>query len=164
MGIECSMWQIKSTELKQLLVSEEALEEFCDSRFPETYDEDFEDDGLWLDKIWHLLHYQITGDAENEEYPLAYAIMIGHLLHESWSDWVYLPPDEVKEVSYALSSLSEDDFYMKCKPESVSELDIYKYPSVHKEDVDDALEYFRKLKDYYQDAANKGNAMLRYFH
>ncbi|MBW1803052.1 MAG: YfbM family protein [Deltaproteobacteria bacterium] len=164
MGIEFSMWQIAPDELARLLTSEDAVDDFMESRFPETYDEDYEDDGLSLEKIWHLLHYLITGDAENEEYPLAYAIMVGYLLHKSWNNLIYLPSDEVREVSDAISSLSEDDFYMKYKPESVSELDIYKYPSVHKEDVDDALEYFRKLKDYYQDAANKGNAMLRYFH
>ena len=90
--------------------------------------------------------------------------MIGYLLHESWGDWVFLPPDEVREVSDALSSLSEDDFYMKCTAESVSELDIYKYPSVSEEDVDEALEDFRILKEYYADAANKGNAILRLFH
>jgi hypothetical protein len=163
MGIECSMWQITPADLKRLLASEEALEAFCDSHFPETYDKNFEDDGLCLDKVWHLLHYLITGGPENEDYPLAYAIMIGHLLHESWGDWVYLSPDEVKEVSDALSTLTEDDFYMKSKPESVLRLDIYRYPSISKKDVDDAIEYFRKLKDYYQDAAKRGNAMLRVF-
>ena len=76
--------------------------------------------------------------------------------------FIYLP-DEVKEVSYAISSLSEDDFYMKCKNKSVSELGIYRFPFIYKENVDDALEYFRKLKNYYQEAANKGNAMLRVF-
>ncbi len=158
------MWQISPDELRRLLASEEELEKFCESRFPETYGEDFEDDGISLDKIWHLLHYLITGGAENEDYPLAYAIMVGYLLHESWGDWVFLPPDEVREVSDALSSLSEDDFYMKCTAESVSELDIYKYPSVSEEDVDEALEDFRILKEYYADAATKGNAILRLFH
>lgn len=110
------------------------------------------------------MHYLITGDAENEEYPLAYAILIGYLLHESLSGWTYLPPDDVREVSNALSSLTEAGFHKKCKPDSVPELDIYKYPSVYEEDIDEAIEYFRKLKYFYQDAVKNGNAIIRYFH
>ena len=76
MGIELSMWQISPLELDRLLDSEDSVEEFIDSRFPPYSDEDndFEDfeskeseladEGLYLDKGWHLLNYLITGDVK----------------------------------------------------------------------------------------------------
>jgi len=125
MGIELSMWQISPSELDRLLDSEDSVEEFIDSRFPSYSDEDnafddfgsneskLEDEGLYLDIGWHLLNYLITGDVEGGDYPLAHAIMAGHLLHESWNTLVYSSADEVKEVAKALSDLSEEDLRKK---------------------------------------------------
>ena len=163
MGIELSMWQITVLQLEKLLSSGDAVENFIDSRFAETLNED--DEGLYLDKMWHLLHYLITGDEEGEEYPLAYAIMVGYPLNESGEDTSFLPPDIVKDVAEGLSTLSEADMRKLCDPDVTPHPEIYKYPfPIHEEDIDEAIEYLKQLREYYQHASDNGNAMLRFFY
>ena len=164
MGIELSMWQITTLQLEQLMSSEEAVENFIDSRFAETSNED-DDEGLYLDKIWHLVHYLVTGDAEGGEYPLGHAILGGYMLQESVEDTSFLPPDIVKDVAAGLSTLSEADMRKLFDPDVTPKPEIYKYPfPIHEEDFDEALSFFRRVKEYYQDAAKNGNAMIRLFH
>lgn len=131
MGIESSMWQIPPSELDRLLDSEDSVEEFIDSCFPPYSDEDndFEDlkskeselsnEGLYLENGWHLLNYLITGDVNGGDYPLAHAIMAGHLLHESWDTLVYSRDGEVKDVGKALSDFSEKDLRNNCNNKSI---------------------------------------------
>jgi hypothetical protein len=168
MGIECAMYQITPDELETILDSEAAFEKFHDSCFPETLDEDegiefssMEENSLYLGKMWHLLHYLITGDADNEDYPLACAVMAGYLLHKSWNDWSFLPSDQVKEIAEALVGLSDDDLRRVGEIRPIPE--IYRTPSISKDTVEEALDYFHNLKDYYQDASDNGNAILRSF-
>ena len=163
MGIELSMWQISPSDLDQLLDSEDSVEELIDSRFPPYSDEDndFEDleskeseladEGLYLDKGWHLLNYLITGDAEGGDYPLVHAIMAGHLLHESWNDLVYSRVDEVKDVAKALSDLSEEDLRKNCNNKSLIKAKIYRFPKgVNKYDLKEILDDFHRLKEYFK--------------
>jgi hypothetical protein len=163
-GIELSMWQITTLQLEQLMSSEDAMENFIDSRFAETANED-DDEGLYLDKIWHLLHYLITGDAEGGEYPLGHAILGGYMLHESGEDTSFLPPEIVKDVAEGLSTLTEADMRKLCDQDITPKPEIYKYPfPIDEEDFEDALSFFRQVRELYKDAAEKGNAMFRFFH
>jgi hypothetical protein len=177
MGIELSMWQISPLELDRLLDSEESVEEFIDFYFPaySNEDNDFEDlkskesergdEGLDLETGWHLLNYLITGAAEGGDYPLVHAIMAGHLLHESWNDLVYSTVDEVKDVAKALSDLSEENLGKNCNHESIINANIYRFPKgVGEYDLIETTDDFHRLKEYYQNAAKNGNAMLRFFH
>ena len=164
MGIELSMWQITTLQLEQLMSSEDAVENFIDSRFTETPNED-DDEGLYLDKIWHLVHYLVTGDAEGGEYPLGVAILGGYILHKLGEDTSFLPPDIVKDVAEGLSTLSEADMRKLCDPDVTPKPEIYKYPfPIYQEDFDEGLSFFRQVKEYYQKAAKNGNAMFRFFH
>ena len=169
MGLELTIWQIAPEYLEKLLSSEDAIDEFMEFQFPDSdAPEDFnkdenpaEDDGLDLEKIWHFLHYLITGTECGGDYPLGYAIMTGHPFHEDSSDLTWLAPEEVKDIADALDNLSEEDLLNKCKQEKGSKRNIYKYSNdFDKEDVKQAIPYFHKLRNYYQVAARKGNAML----
>ena len=165
MGIELSMWQITDLQLEQLILSEDAVENFIDSRFAETSYEDDDEEGLYLDKIWHLVHYLVTGYAEGGDYPLGHAILGGYILHESREDTSFLPPDIVKDVAEGLSTLSEAEMRKLCDPDVTPKPEIYKYPfPIDEEDFEDALSFFRQVREFYKDAAEKGNAMFRSFH
>jgi len=165
MGIEFTMWQITTEEIDKFMELEETINDFVESQFPETYDDDFEDNALSLDRIWHLLHYLITGEEEGEKYPLAFAIRVGHFLHESWSEMSWIAPNEVRDVAEALAVLSEEDLRKRGGEDSMSKVNIYKYPgALSEDDFIDVLMEFNRLKGYYKDASEKGNAMLRFFH
>ena len=169
MGLELTVWQITPKYLVKLLSSEEAIGGFMEFQFPDpdspedlNQDENpAEDDGLDLEKIWHLLHYLITGNESGGDYPLGYAIMTGHPFHEDSSDLTWLAPEEVKDIADALDNLSEEDLLNRCNLGKASKRNLYKYSGYFsKEDVKEAIPYFHKLRNYYRDAARKGNAML----
>jgi len=166
MGIECGMYQIAPDDLETILGSEDAFENFVDFLFPETLDEgeaieysSMEENSLDLGKIWDLVHYLITGDPYSENYPLAYAVMVGYQVHES--NWSFLPYDQVKEVAESLAALSDGDLRKVGETRPIPK--IYKTPSISEDDIEEAFGYFHRLKDYYQDAANNGNSILRVF-
>ena len=178
MGMECSMYQITPDGLEKILGSKDAFERLYHSLYPpEDLDEDeeveglrneeysyCEEEGLELDKIWDLVHYLITGDADKADYPLGYAIMAGYYLFKDfWPQWSFVPSDYVKDVAEALALLSDDDLRKTGKIRPTPNL--YKYPSMSNGGLclEEPIEYFHKLKDYYQDAADKGNAILRIF-
>ena len=171
MGLDCTLWQITPEKLNHLKASEEAVEEFIDFCFPETFDEEvfydtsktmqYYDKDLCLEKMWDLLHYLLTGDENSEQYPLSYAIVVGYSINEIWSDLTYVEPNEVKDVADALNDISEGELRKRCAGGSFAEKEIYRCP----DDLDDdetveVLEYFFKLKEFYIDAASKGNAVL----
>jgi hypothetical protein len=167
MGIELCMWQITPENLEKLLSSEEAIEAFMESQFPDPDSPDAvaetftEDDGIELGKTWHFVHYLITGDAKGGEYPLGYAIMIGRPFDKYSSDLTWRSPDEVKDIAEALANLSEKDLLKRRNPPKASKIRIYDYPAgFKKKDIEEVLPYFRKLRDYYSAAAKQGNAML----
>jgi len=176
MGVEMSIWQITPSGLDSLLKSEDAVTDFMDSRLPEytedegvpgheTEESDREDEGLWLGKTWHLLHFLITGDPESKRYPLAYAVMAGHSLHESWPELTYVAQEEVRDIADALVGLSEEDLRSNAVSERILTAEIYRHSGrVDEDDFEYTLDLFCRLRAYYQDASRNGNSMLRYFH
>jgi hypothetical protein len=171
MGLDCTLWQVTPEKLDLYRTSEEAVEEFIDFCFPEIFVEEvfcdtsktekYYEKDLCLGKTWDLLHYLLTGNEHSEQYPLAYAIAVGYSINEIWSDLTYVKPNEVKDIAAALNGITEDEFRSRCVGESIAEKEIYRCP----DDLDDAetvevLEYFFRLKEFYIDAAGKGNAVL----
>ena len=178
MGMEGSMYQITPDGLEIILGSEDAFERLYYFLYPpEDLDKDEEaeglrneehsycdEEGLELEKMWHLVHYLITGDPDNADYPLGYAIMAGYyLFQDSWPEWSFVPSDYVKDVAEALAVLSDDDLRKTGKIRPTPRL--YKYPSMFRGclDLEEAIEYFHKLKDYYQDAPKKRECNTSYF-
>jgi hypothetical protein len=167
MGLELCMWQITPENLEKLLSSEEAIEAFIESQFPDpdsldAVTETFtEDDGIELGKTWQFVHYLITGDAKGGEYPLGYAIMIGRPFDKYSSDLTWRSSDEVKDIAEALANLSEQDLLKRRNHPKSSKSRIYDYPAAFKKkDIEEVLPYFQKLREYYSAAAKQGNAML----
>jgi hypothetical protein len=171
MGLDCTLWQITAKKLNNLKASEDAVEEFIDFCFPETYVEEvfneksktkkYYDKDLYLGKMWHLLHYLLTGDESSEQYPIAYAIAVGYSINDIWSDLTYVKSHEVKDIADALNDISENEFRRRCVEGSFSEKEVYRYPhDLDDNEIVEALEYFFKLKQFFINAASKGDAVL----
>jgi hypothetical protein len=173
MGLDCTLWQISPEKLRCLIDSEEAVEEFIDFVFPEDYVEEvfqdisktsqFYEKDLGLEKMWHLLHYLLTGDENSDDYPLAFAIVVGHSINEIWEDLTYVEPHEVKEIATAISNISETKIRARIAGLASEDIDIY--GGIDYSDDDDIVEtlsYISKLKEFYIEAAIDGNAILHF--
>lgn len=171
MGLDCTLWQISPEKLRCLIDSEEAVEEFIDFVFPEDYVEEvfqdisktsqFYEKDLGLEKMWHLLHYLLTGDEDSVDFPLAYAIVVGHSINEIWEDLTYVEPYEVKEIATAISNISETKIRKRIAGLASGDIDIYKgIDYLDDEDIVETFAYISKLKEFYVEAAINGNAIL----
>ena len=107
------------------------------------------------------MHYLLTGDENNGKYPLSHAIVAGYSINEIWSDLNFIEPHEVNDVANALNDISDDEFRKRCVGELFTDKEIYKCPDEFDDDeIIEILKYFKALKEFYLDAARKGNAVL----
>jgi hypothetical protein len=122
------------------------------------------DGGVSLEKLWHGLHYLLTGEAEGGEPPLADAILGGTEIGSDmgYGPARYLTPDQVKRISGALSGLTRETLREHFDPADFAENGIY--PSIWDEDEDELFDelmgYFDQMSACYRDAAKSGKAML----
>jgi hypothetical protein len=121
-----------------------------------------DENGLNLEKSWHVLHYLLTGKAEEAPPPLGNAILGGT---EIGGDLGYGPARfltalQVREVAAALASISADDLAKRFNLEAMISAQIY--PVRDEGELELAQDYFQQLSHYYADAAAAGNAMLLY--
>jgi hypothetical protein len=88
--------------------------------------------------------------------------MVGHPMEGLGEVSSWLSPEEVKEVARALDTVSKEDLKKRSSKESISKVNLYRSPSGHsKKEFEEIMIEFNKLKRYYEEAARKGNAMLR---
>jgi len=116
--------------------------------------------GLNLEKSWHVLHYLLTGKAEEAPPPLGNAILGGEEIGEDlgYGPARILTPQQVREVAAALASISKDDLRWRFDLKAMMAARIY--PVRDESELELALEYFEHLSRYYGGAAASGNAML----
>jgi hypothetical protein len=63
--------------------------------------------------------------------------------------------------NFSLNDISEGEFRRRCAGGSFAEKEIYRGPDdLGDDETVEVLEYFTKLKEFYIDAASKGNAVL----
>ncbi len=167
MGMVGYLRQINPFELKKLQLNPNpnAVEIFLQGeRRIRVVDDDY-DEGVDLNKLWHILHYLLTGSALGGGSPLANAILGGE---EIGSDMGYGParfltPSQVREVADALSRVSNEELARRFDPEAMDAAEIYGAGrGADPELAEYALEYLPQLVSYYSDAAAKGYAMLLY--
>ena len=177
MGLEFSMWRMKLSRMKKLLTSEEACMVFLDDQFPDPdkdcldddgnqqkvkYSVDPEDNGIYLGKSWHLLHYLITGNDESSHSLLDHAIMEGHPIDGLGEDFCWLNPQEVVDIATALDDVAKKEMKNRSSRDVMSKFSIYRCSSgLHDDEFKYMMKYFRILKKYYKKAAEKRNAILR---
>jgi hypothetical protein len=122
--------------------------------------DDISKDGLNLEKSWHVLHYLLTGDAEESPPPLGNAILGGHEIGEErdYGRARFLTPPEVAEVAAALAQISKDELGRRFDLKAMKAAQIYAARDAS--DLELAQMYFDRLSRYYRDATTAQDGML----
>lgn len=121
---------------------------------------------LSLDKSWHGVHYVLCGEVEPGASLLSQAVMGGVALgdedDEGFSGYGparYFTAAQVVELSQALGRPEvESEAAARFDAERMSQLGIY--PGFRASDAEEILDAYRRLRDFYSDAADKGRAMV----
>jgi len=117
-----------------------------------------------VDKAWHGLHFLLCGDPWRGEPPLSHVVMGGEEVGEDqgYGPTRYVVPSEVQEVALALSDISERELEARFDAEAMNRADIYPGNWEEEGDVSWLLDAFRDVRQCYEEAAQKGYAMLIY--
>lgn len=119
---------------------------------------------LSLDKNWHGVHYVLCGEAEPGVQLLSQAVMGGVELGDDEGFSGYGPPRyftsaQVAELARALSQPElESEAAARFDAARMSQLGIY--PGWQPSDATEVMDGFRRLRDFYADAADKGRAII----
>ena len=119
---------------------------------------------LSLDKAWHGVHYVLCGEVEPGAEMLSQVVLGGVELGDDEGFSGYGPPRyftaaQVAEVSQALSRPDlESQAAARFDAARMSQLKIY--PGWRPSDAEWVMDSFRRLRDFYSDAAGKGRAMV----
>jgi hypothetical protein len=118
------------------------------------------EDGLSLEKSWHVLHYLLTGEAEEAPPPLGNAILGGTKIGDEldYGPVRFLTPNQVREVATALASVTKEDLKQRFHLKAMMAANIF--PVRDKSELELAQDYFDDLSHCYTDAATSGDAML----
>lgn len=117
---------------------------------------------LSLHKSWHCLHFLLTGKSwDPADPPLGNAIGGGAELPDrqgvmGYGPARYLTSSQVGEVASALASFPLEAKAEAFDPQFADEQKVY----VPNHDKEELFYYFNLLRDFYQDAASKGSAMI----
>jgi Domain of unknown function (DUF1877) len=117
---------------------------------------------LDLHKSWHCLHFMLTGKAEETGgTPLGDAILGGTEIGGEEADTGYGPPRgltpaQVRAVAAALAEFPIDQKAREFDAAAAGRAGIY----VAQHEAEELTEYFGQLRNFYRDAASKGNAVL----
>lgn len=117
---------------------------------------------LDLHKSWHCLHFLFTGKAEGGDgTPLGDAILGGDEIGGDAADTGYGPPRalspaKVRAVAAALAEFPIDQKTQSFDVKAADNAGVY----VPQHEPAELKEYFTQLREFYQDAAGKGNAVL----
>ena len=120
------------------------------------------EDGLNLEKSWHVLHYLLTGKTEEAPPPLGNAILGGEEIGKDlgYGSARFLTPQQVRDVAAALASVSKEDLVRRFDLKVMIAARIY--PVKDASELELALQHFEQLSRYYAGVAASGNAMLLY--
>jgi hypothetical protein len=153
--------RLSATELRALLDDPSTADDLL---YGDLDDDDAEmpEPELDLDKLWHGVHYLLTGTAWDLGDGAAGAAILGGT--EFGSDGGYGPPrlvdaDLVRAVAAGLDGLDPDALRTRFDPVAMSAAGIY--PDVWTDvDADDLIEHLGTLRDFYRSAAGQGQAVL----
>lgn len=151
--------QVTPLELQALIDDPSAVEDFI---YPE--DEEHEN-CMDVDKAWHGIHFLLSGDPWGGNLPLANVVLGGTEIGDDvgYGPARYITADDVRTVADAISDVTPQELAKRYDPSALKKHEIY--PEIWDEG-EGAVEYltswYQSLREYYLDAASKGNAMLKY--
>jgi Domain of unknown function (DUF1877) len=117
---------------------------------------------LDLHKSWHCLHFMFTGKVEGSDgTALGDAVLGGQEIGGDEADMGYGPPRalspaQVRKVAAALAEFPIDKKTQEFDAAAADQAGIY----VAQHDARELAEFFGQLRSFYEDAAQKGNAVL----
>lgn len=118
-----------------------------------------------LDKAWHGIHFLLTGNAEAANSLSSKVIFGGESFGPDlgYGPAQLLTPAEVKGIAKLLMKETPERLAARYDPVAFEQADIY--PSViwvreGKAALTYVLGYYRKLVEFYQNAAERGNAVV----
>ena len=163
MGMVFSIVQFSSAKLQEYLNDPDKFE--SDMR---SLEKNEIDKPVYLDKSWEAIHFILTGNKIGSgEPPLSQAVY-GEQFFDKGQDLgmgpaSYLTPEQVKHINALMSELGEDFLRKNYKPEEMDKKGIYpQFWSQNANLIDYVRENFFALKEFYRDAASKGNAIASY--
>ncbi len=123
---------------------------------------------LDLDKMWHSIHFLLTGSAWGGEFPENFILQgrevgdvdVGYGPARGFTSW------EVAQISSALDDIDGPDLLQRYDPQKLIAAEIY--PSIwdrpeEEDDIkEDILHSYVRLKAFIADAASRERAMLAY--
>ena len=123
-------------------------------------------DRIDLDKAWHGLHYIFTRTPWEGEPPGCFLVVGGEEIGDEDDEnrARMLDPDQVRQFSTFLGSISDDEFASRFDAERMTALEIYPPIWTREHEQPPALEYlrdeFRDLRQFVSAAAEQGDAIV----
>ncbi len=117
---------------------------------------------LDIHKSWHGLHWLLCQEAWDGPEPLKHAVLGGEEIGE---DMGYGPARLVdattaRTVAAALASISRDTLRQRFNPKAMAAAQIYAFDAEDTDWRDDFLDAFDRVKQFFGDAASRGNSVL----
>lgn len=163
MGMVACFAALSPSDLNALRKDTDRIEEFLcpddgDSEPPNYID---------LDKAWHGIHYLLTGLAEGGPEPQSLAVFGGEEFGPEigYGPARFLTGDQVRRVAEALAGITPESLAQRFDAEDMEAKQIY--PDViwvrdGEEALAYALENYRQLQIFYQEAAARGDAVIQW--
>ena len=124
---------------------------------------------VYLDKAWHGIHYLLTGSTEATNTLSSKVIFGGESLgpDQGYGPAQLLTPAEVKAIAELLSKETPEVLAARYKPQALEGAKIY--PTViwvreGPEALRYVLQFYRQLIIFYQQAAERGDAVVFVIH
>lgn len=148
--------QITPQQLQELIAAPESVEDLI---YP-----DDEDSSIDIDKAWHGIHFMLTGEQFDGTPPLSDVIFSANTIGDDvgYGPARYLTAAEVAAVADALRKLTPEEFGKRFDAGALKANEIYPRIWSGQEDLEYLVSSYAHLRNYYFDAASKGNAMLQY--
>jgi hypothetical protein len=176
MGMTANYRRITSSELEQIQSDPTAAERYFgwdidlddDERFFAYY-EALQNSGRYLDidKAWHALQFVLTGNAsyESDAIPLPLNNVVAGGTATQWESSIgfvrVLHPQEVRQVSEALSFISKEDLLPRLDPASFNANRIYPHHDRWvREGMEELLDIYEEVANFFHSAAQAGDCIL----
>ena len=170
MGIYAAIRRVSPATLAEIVAAYPAVEDYDEN---EEYSEEMEtqsfemwrkdDDTLDLGKLWHALHFLLTGSPYEGEEPLCYLMVGGTMVgSEGWGFLRLLSLEQTAAFGEALSALSRDEFASRFDAEQMTREEIY--PSYWWHELPDArlllVNQFVDLQTFVAESAARGQGLV----
>lgn len=165
--------RVSASDIARLMSAPEATFGFLfpDVDVPDTAPADLEFDTYGFDdefdcgKLWHALHFLLTGSVDGGDLPAGSLLLAGHPLdcEMGYGPPMAISPEDTRAFSNHLAKLSREVFLERVDPHRMTELQIY--PDIWDEDRAELQAgigaYFDALRSYCRKCADDGLGVIR---